>query len=369
VFKLVREHGTDNFAGYAGGAADVDQDGDADIFVQDYRIRLLVNLGGLQGGLPGEFVSSGGINLPAAYDLGYRDMGGTITLGDLNADGLPDAFVVGCCYGVNADQPDVKIFHGPSMSWVWINDGRMNNLQTGHIIQMESLDGLPVREAALGDLDGDGHVDIYVAVDQATLGRVESLADRILLNDDGERFATYELPSGMGASTSVALGDVNSDGRLDALVGTDGGARLMLNQGVANGEQVPDFIPSDESFETLRSLSERLGALVSSAAEGLFGLYLPYGSIRTKAVFLADLDGDGDQDALLARLRWAEIWWNDGNGEFQRSERRYNYREDTGVAVADFDGDGDIDIFEGRNEPQYRLWRNDGQGAFTALGR
>ena len=51
----------------------------------------------------------------------------------------------------------------------------------------------------------------------------------------------------------------------------------------------------------------------------------------------ADLDGDGDLDALLARLWGAEIWWNDGHGFFTRSDLRFEYREDTGVAVADFD--------------------------------
>ena len=102
------------------------------------------------------------------------------------------------------------------------------------------------------------------------------------------------------------------------------------------------------------------------AADKLLGLYLPYGSIRTKAVFLADLDGDSDLDALLARLWGAEIWWNDGQGQFRRSDMRFKYREDTGVAVADFDGDGDQDIFTGRNEDDYQVWWNDGQGTFLA---
>jgi len=46
-------------------------------------------------------------------------------------------------------------------------------------------------------------------------------------------------------------------------------------------------------------------------------------------------------DALLARLWGAEIWWNDGHGTFTWSDARFDYPEDTGVAVADFDRDGD----------------------------
>ena len=49
-FELVREAGTEDFAGFAAGAGDVDQDGVTDIFVQSFGIQLLENQGGLQGG-------------------------------------------------------------------------------------------------------------------------------------------------------------------------------------------------------------------------------------------------------------------------------------------------------------------------------
>ena len=175
TFELIRDRGTGTypFRGFAAGAGDVDQDGDPDLFVQESGIRLLVNQGGAQRGESGKFVSLGGINSPPAYNQGYRDMGGTITTGDLNGDGWIDAFVAGCCYGIIPGQLGYDFRHAPSMSWVWISDGRVRNLPTGHIIPMDSLDGRPIRQAALGDLDGDGDLDIYSVVGKPTMGTID----------------------------------------------------------------------------------------------------------------------------------------------------------------------------------------------------
>jgi hypothetical protein len=231
---------------------------------------------------------------------------------------------------------------------------------------MVSLDGLPIREATIGDLDGDGDLDVFAAVGKPTMGSTRSLDDLILLNDGTGRLAVFNQQLSNSDSTSVALGDVNGDGHLDVLVGTNSGAVLWTNQGNEMGNAEPIFIPAEQSFEAVQTASGRLERWISTAAEELLGVYLPYGSTRSKAVFLEDFDGDGDLDALLARVWGAELWLNDGQGEFQRSDVQLEYIEDTGVAAGDFDGDGDQDIFTGRNEPHYQVWWNDGMGDFSA---
>jgi len=330
-FELVHDEQMDYFSAFAAGAGDADHDGDADIFVQNFKLHLLVNQGGQQEGETGEFQKRGELNSLLALDRGYRDMGGTLLTADLDGDGRLDALVTGCCYGLNPTEPG-EYPHLSSISWVWINDSEQDRRQIGHELPVDSLNGVPIREAALGDVDGDGDLDAFAAVGKPTLGTTSSMNDLLLLNDGTGQMAVSQR-LGNTDSTSVALGDVNGDARLDALVGTTNGARVWFNKG---DDGTPNFFPPEPSF----------------------------GNTHLKSVFLADLDGDGDMDALLAGLRKAVLWWNNGQGEFSRSNVSMNYKEDTGLAIGDFDEDGDSDIFAGNNDDYYRIWLNDGTGHF-----
>ena len=61
---------------------------------------------------------------------------------------------------------------------------------------MDFLDGRPIREVALGDLDGDGDLDVFAAMGKPTMGTIDSLDDLILLNDGKGSLAAIRPVSG-----------------------------------------------------------------------------------------------------------------------------------------------------------------------------
>ena len=96
----------------------------------------------------------------------------------------------------------------------------------------------------------------------------------------------------------------------------------------------------------------------------------------------ADIDNDGDQDLLV--LTFADrnyLFINDGTGHFQEQaaargvdfEHELGEHWSTSGAFGDADNDGDLDLVtaawqlgeEKRNNPQTRLFINDGRGYFT----
>ena len=92
---------------------------------------------------------------------------------------------------------------------------------------------------ALGDLDGDGHLDAFVA---------NSGRNRVYINDGAGAFTGYDVGTDEDNSRGVALGDLDGDGDLDAFVvniGTDysGGInRAYLNHGDSDGDGCLSFL-------------------------------------------------------------------------------------------------------------------------------
>lgn len=321
-----------DFGGPYTTAGDVDGDGDADLLRLEYgEAPLQIHLNyGEQDSLRSDFCVWYGIYPKAG--LSYPGNHGSILLGDLNNDGWLDAFVGGCC-GVLLKENGKETYRS-SLSWVWINIPDENGLPKGKAVSLASLGDLPMRPA-LGDLDGDGDLDVFAAIQPPKKGGSYVSADRVLLNDGNGNFHDAGQRLGETGSTAVALGDLDSDGDLDALVGNTAGAVVWTNQGGAQGGQASIFADSGQRISGNPS----------------------------EAVFLADLDGDGDLDALVAGKSQAAIWWNDGQAGFRNSGQRLRFTERHALVVDDFNGDGYLDVFSAAYDLEFHLWLNRGDGS------
>jgi hypothetical protein len=176
---------------------------------------------------------------------------------------------------------------------------------------------------ALGDLDGDGDLDMIVG----------TWRDRVqYYRNDGSRTApqwTLADPALVritrGSNTSPALGDLDGDGDLDLLIGESSGA---LNYYRNTGTR------TEATFELVSD--EWLGIDVG----------------RRNAPALADVDGDGDLDLLLGSESDGLILYrNTGSrtepGFVRDSSFVVPVQGYATPAAADLDGDGDVDLLLG----------------------
>ena len=181
------------------------------------------------------------------------------------------------------------------------------------------------RRATAGDLDGDGDLDIVVAVAQGD-------PSEVWLND-GDHGWTLNQSFDVDNTLDVAIGDVDGDGDADVVTAVDGANKVWTNDGAGM---------LTDSGQTLAALESR-------------------------GVLLADYDGDGDLDAFFANTVQNTVWNNDGLGTFTNSGQNLGAVPTNAIAGGDFDGDGDQDVFAANNGGPSQLWLNNA-GTFTASG-
>ena len=72
---------------------------------------------------------------------------------------------------------------------------------------------------------------------------------------------------------------------------------------------------------------------------------------------IADVDGDGDPDALLREaVSGVSIWWNQGDGTFADSRIRIGSAGVEWLEVGDLDGDGSADLVLGLHQQPKEVW-------------
>ena len=197
---------------------------------------------------------------------------------------------------------------------------------------------------ALGDLNGDGHLDMLAVngdLDPNFGGTAAYTSTRVWLgNGHGAFTDSGQALPGTYAVTSAALGDLDGDGDLDLVLG-------LYNTTII---------------------------IYRNDGRGVFALFQTYTDLNvngTYALALGDLDGDGDLDLVTGNTRANRVWLNDGSGAFTDSGQALGAADTVGLALADLDGDGDLDLVAGNRGvgDASAVWLNDGQGAFTDSGQ
>ena len=221
---------------------------------------------------------------------------------------------------------------------------------------------------AVGDIDNDGELDLYVT----------NFGANVLYRNEGNgTFADVTVAAGVGDESwgaSAAFADIDRDGFVDLYVGNyhnfsyanhrvcgEGGSGLQLYCGPEAFDGVTDVLYRNEGDGTFADITAAAGL---GSAEG-----------KELGVVFGDVDLDGDPDLYLANDRTLNfLYLNDGSGHFADEALLAGvaYNEDgdveagMGVDMGDYDNDGDPDLFVTNFQWETNtLYENLGDGTFV----
>jgi hypothetical protein len=321
--------------------ADLNGDGIPDL-VTGTTTGLFVQLGNGDGTFQApKQVATGAVGDGAVFGV---QPGSSIVFGDFNGDGKLDIAFIGC---VNSSSPcSVEVMLGNG-------DGTFRAAQAYDTTSY-------IAGIAVGDFNGDGIQDIVVAnYNSAPSGTV----DLLLGNGDG----TFQPPISIavGWASSVAVADLNGDGKLD-IVATNwsqGTVTVLLGNGNGTFQPIRTFptvaVSSNATLADLRSVG-KLDLVVLDDTTGISvllgngdGTFQPSTPVYSSSspsylasIAVADLNGNGKPDIVAVDYGSSVVWVLPGNGDgtFQSPISYPTAAHSVGVAIGDMNHDGRPDI-------------------------
>lgn len=368
---------------------DADNDGDLDVFlglINTPNMRVVLNQGAGVFAPPTLLAIAARRIIPVDVDAdGDLDLGVVTGGGLVIARNSGGAFVmdpvidcgVGPGLGASADldQDGDSDFVVQSVSGLTIvrNDGA----PAWHTHTFVPAYAINARFGALNDVDRDGDVDLTLL----------STVVQSVLNEGSGDFAeagTYPLAL---SPNGLAIGDLDGDGALDVACTSISNyppytsTTLLRNGGVGSLERVAELnssfaerihladVDGDLDLDILRnasaagvSVSLNLGGFVFSPP-----VSYPVG-VAVLDSCVVDLDGDGDLDSVSLRGNVGNpgVLWiaNLGAGTFGPATFIPTGTNPSAIAARDFDGDGDVDlVFSDAGDTRLTFLRNDGSGS------
>jgi len=289
------------------------------------------------------------------YATGARPF--VLTLGDLNDDGKPDLVTGNLSSAVS----------------VLLNRGH-GSFETWHSYKTDD----DPASLAIADLNGDGKADLVSASDMSD--NVSVLLNR----GDGSFAARKDYETG-SSPDQVAIADFNGDGAPDLTTNGLQSVSVLLNRGDGDFDAKREYatggspslaitdLNSDGKLDLVTAnASSKTVSVLLNRGDGGFEAKRDYATGKVpSALAVADLNADGKSDIVTANTASVSVLLNLGDGSL-RTHREYancapcfpdTARSGSGtfaVVVADLDGDGGPDLVT-RNIDE----RRDGSSAGT----